>query len=77
LTGDLRFLQTAENSAQFYLAMTPSDGVPPWDYDAPDTGPLSRRQPDSSARPSPPAGYSTSPCSRVIPATPPSTATMP
>ena len=49
LTGDLRFLQTAENSAQFYLAMTPSDGVPPWDYDAPDTGPLSRRQPDSSA----------------------------
>jgi unsaturated chondroitin disaccharide hydrolase len=49
LTGDLRFLQTAEMNAQFYLAMTPSDGVPPWDYDAPDSGPLSRRQPDSSA----------------------------
>lgn len=49
LTGDLRFLQTAEQNAQFYLAMTPSDGVPPWDYDAPDSGPLSRRQPDSSA----------------------------
>ena len=49
LTGDLRFLQTAELNAQFYLAMTPSDGVPPWDYDAPESGPLSRRQPDSSA----------------------------
>jgi unsaturated chondroitin disaccharide hydrolase len=49
LTGDLRFVQTAEHNAQFYLAMTPSDGVPPWDYDAPDSGPLSRRQPDSSA----------------------------
>jgi unsaturated chondroitin disaccharide hydrolase len=49
LTGDLRFLQTAEFNAQYYLAQTPSDGVPPWDYDAPASGPLSRRQPDSSA----------------------------
>jgi unsaturated chondroitin disaccharide hydrolase len=49
LTGDLRFLHTAQLNAQFYLAMTPSDGVPPWDYDAPESGPLSRRQPDSSA----------------------------
>jgi unsaturated chondroitin disaccharide hydrolase len=49
LTGDSRFLQTAELNAQYYLDHTPPDGVPPWDYDAPADGPLSRAQPDSSA----------------------------
>jgi len=49
LTGDSRFLQTAQLNADFYLANTPADGVPPWDYDAPPSGPLSRNQPDSSA----------------------------
>jgi unsaturated chondroitin disaccharide hydrolase len=49
LTRDERFLQTAELNAQYYLERTPADGVPPWDYDAPSSGPLSRRQPDSSA----------------------------
>jgi unsaturated chondroitin disaccharide hydrolase len=49
LTRDARFLQTAELNAQFYLENTPSDGVPPWDYDAPPDGALSRKQPDSSA----------------------------
>lgn len=49
LHADARFLQTAEMNAQFYLENTPSDGVPPWDYDAPESGKLSRHQPDSSA----------------------------
>jgi unsaturated chondroitin disaccharide hydrolase len=49
LTGDARFLQIAQANAKFYLEQTPPDGVPPWDYDAPASGPLSRRQPDSSA----------------------------
>jgi unsaturated chondroitin disaccharide hydrolase len=49
LTGDGRFLETAELNARYYLEKTPADGVPPWDYDAPADGALSRRQPDSSA----------------------------
>ncbi|MDP9173682.1 MAG: glycoside hydrolase family 88 protein [Planctomycetota bacterium] len=49
LTGDSRFLATAELNAEFYMEHTPTDGVPPWDYDAPESGPLSRAQPDSSA----------------------------
>jgi unsaturated chondroitin disaccharide hydrolase len=32
---DARFLKTAEACADFYVANTPSDGIPPWDYDAP------------------------------------------
>jgi unsaturated chondroitin disaccharide hydrolase len=34
-THDPRFLQTAEACADFYIANTPADGVPPWDFDAP------------------------------------------
>ncbi len=34
-TRDPRFLQTAEACADFYIQNTPSDGVAPWDYDAP------------------------------------------
>lgn len=49
LTGDARFLNAAEANAQFYLEHTPGDGIPPWDYDAPADGKLSRSQPDSSA----------------------------
>jgi unsaturated chondroitin disaccharide hydrolase len=49
LTGDVRFLETAEQNAEFYFEQTPKDGVPPWDFDAPETGPLARSQPDSSA----------------------------
>jgi unsaturated chondroitin disaccharide hydrolase len=45
-TGDARFLSTAEACADFYIANTPSDGVPPWDYDAP---PESRKLLDTSA----------------------------
>jgi len=47
LTRDARFLQTAEAHAEFYLRHT--ETVPPWDYDAPVDGPMSRNQPDSSA----------------------------
>jgi unsaturated chondroitin disaccharide hydrolase len=43
---DIRFLQTAEACADFYIASTPASGVPPWDYDAPEE---SRRLLDSSA----------------------------
>jgi unsaturated chondroitin disaccharide hydrolase len=49
LTGDDRYLETAELHAQFYIDHAPADGVPPWDYDAPADGKLSVRQPDSSA----------------------------
>jgi len=49
LTRDPRFLEAAELNAAFYLAETPADGVPAWDYDAPLEGPLARSQPDSSA----------------------------
>ncbi len=45
-TRDPRFLQTAERCADFYIEHTPSDGVPPWDYDAPEE---SRKQVDTSA----------------------------
>ena len=45
-TRDPRFLATAEACADFYIEHTPSDGVPPWDYDAPAE---SRAQVDTSA----------------------------
>ncbi len=43
---DPRFLQTAESCADFYITHTPSDGIPPWDYNAP---PENRSVIDSSA----------------------------
>ena len=45
-THDPRLLATAEACADFYIRQTPSDGVPPWDYDAPPGG---RTQLDTSA----------------------------
>lgn len=35
LTGDDRFLDTAHRCADFYLARTPPDGIPPNDWDQP------------------------------------------
>ncbi len=35
-TRDPRFLQTAEACADFYIENANSDGVPPWDFDAPE-----------------------------------------
>jgi unsaturated chondroitin disaccharide hydrolase len=49
LTGDRRFLNAAEQNAEFYLMNTANGVVPPWDYDAPLDGKLSATQPDSSA----------------------------
>ena len=43
------YLETAMLNADYYLEHTPSDGVTPWDYDAPDTGPLAKTQVDTSA----------------------------
>jgi unsaturated chondroitin disaccharide hydrolase len=43
---DPLLLDTAEACADFYILHTPSDGVPPWDFDAP---PDSRKLLDTSA----------------------------
>ena len=49
LTGDVRFLETAEANAAYFLEESAENLIPPWDYDAPASGPMSRKQPDSSA----------------------------
>jgi unsaturated chondroitin disaccharide hydrolase len=43
---DPRFLQTAQACADYYISHTPSDGIPPWDYNAP---PETRKLLDTSA----------------------------
>ena len=48
-TGRAEYLETAALNAEFYLANTPRNGVTPWDYDAPETGPLAKTQVDTSA----------------------------
>lgn len=48
-TRRAEYLETAMLNADYYLANTPADGAPPWDYDAPETGPLARAQVDTSA----------------------------
>jgi unsaturated chondroitin disaccharide hydrolase len=48
-SGRPEYLETALLNAEYYLTHTPSDGVPPWDYDAPESGPLSVAQVDTSA----------------------------
>ena len=45
----VEYLETAMLNADYYLEHTPADGVTPWDYDAPASGPLSRAQVDTSA----------------------------
>ncbi len=45
-TRDPRFLQTSEECADYYISHTPSDGVAPWDYNAP---PENRSLVDTSA----------------------------
>lgn len=45
-TRDPRFLDTAERCADYYLTHTNPDGVPPWDFQAPEE---SRRLVDTSA----------------------------
>ncbi len=48
-SGRTEYLETAMLNANYYLEQTASDGVTPWDYDAPESGPLSRKQVDTSA----------------------------
>jgi unsaturated chondroitin disaccharide hydrolase len=48
-TGRFEYLETAMLNAGYYLENTPRNGVTPWDYDAPETGPLARTQVDTSA----------------------------
>lgn len=48
-TGRGEYLETAQFNADYYLENTPADGVTPWDYDAPESGPLARTQVDTSA----------------------------
>ena len=43
---DPRFLETAEACADYYISHTPTDGVPPWDFNA---GAESRKLVDTSA----------------------------
>lgn len=46
LSNDARFLSTAEACAEYYIQNSPSDGIPPWDFNAP---PQNRVLVDSSA----------------------------
>jgi unsaturated chondroitin disaccharide hydrolase len=48
-TGRREYLEAAMLNAGYYLDNTAPDGVTPWDYDAPESGPLSRSQVDTSA----------------------------
>jgi unsaturated chondroitin disaccharide hydrolase len=48
-SGSQEFLETAMLNADYYLNNTPADGVTPWDYDAPESGPLAKTQVDTSA----------------------------
>ncbi len=47
-TGDPTHRDTARANAAYLLRTCP-DGIAPWDFDAPDDGPLSRRRIDTSA----------------------------
>jgi unsaturated chondroitin disaccharide hydrolase len=48
-TGRAEYLETAQANADYYLENTPANGVTPWDYDAPDSGPLAKSQVDTTA----------------------------
>jgi unsaturated chondroitin disaccharide hydrolase len=51
---DPHFLETAQSCADYYIAHTPADGIPPWDYDAP---PESRTLLDTSTAAIAAAGF--------------------
>jgi len=48
-TGRAEYLEAAQTNADYYLENTPASGVTPWDYDAPESGPLAKSQVDTSA----------------------------
>jgi unsaturated chondroitin disaccharide hydrolase len=47
--GHAEYLETAALNADYYLEQPTVSGVTPWDFDAPETGPLARTQVDTSA----------------------------
>lgn len=49
LTRDPTYLEVAQLNADWWLSHIASDGVAPWDFDAPLSGPLGRSQVDTSA----------------------------
>jgi unsaturated chondroitin disaccharide hydrolase len=49
LTKDPDYLDVAQMNADYWLAHVPASGVAPWDFDAPESGPLARTQVDTSA----------------------------
>ena len=49
LTRNPVYLETAQLNAEYWLSHVPENGIAPWDFDAPDSGPLSRAQVDTSA----------------------------
>jgi unsaturated chondroitin disaccharide hydrolase len=49
LTGDPTYLEVAQLNADYWLEHSPANGIVPWDFDAPESGDLSRLQPDTSA----------------------------
>ncbi len=49
LTRNPIYLKTAQLNAEYWLSHVPQNGVVPWDFDAPESGPLSRAQVDTSA----------------------------
>jgi unsaturated chondroitin disaccharide hydrolase len=49
LTREPTYLETAQLNAEYWLSHAPDSGIVPWDFDAPQCGPLSRAQVDTSA----------------------------
>jgi unsaturated chondroitin disaccharide hydrolase len=49
LTRDPIYLAVADHNATYWLSHVPNNGIAPWDFDAPQSGPLSRTQVDTSA----------------------------
>lgn len=49
LTRDPNWLEVAQLNADWWLTHTSEDGIAPWDFDAPLTGPMSISQVDTSA----------------------------
>jgi unsaturated chondroitin disaccharide hydrolase len=49
LTRDPTYLEVAQLNADWWLSHIAEDGIAPWDFDAPESGPLSRSQVDTSA----------------------------
>ena len=39
-SGDPAFLTTAEDVANYFVSHSPTNGIPPWDFDAPGTQPV-------------------------------------